>query len=105
MLTQVWCSQCQILCNRDVYCIMYFLDAARILNSPVLAECKENVLYDPGLAARPPPHLHKITNEPVDYMALAPYDFAGGQRHYLGRWKGWVMKVSTFMAQPFQLPA
>ena len=22
------------------------------------------------------------------YMALAPYDFAAGQRHYLGNWKG-----------------
>ena len=36
-----------------------------------------------------------ITNEPVDYMALDPYDFAAGQRHYLGHWKGWAMKVST----------
>jgi len=49
-------------------------------------------------------HLHKITNEPVFYMALALYDFAVGQRHYLSNWKGWAMKVSTFMAQPFQLP-
>ena len=29
-------------------------------------------------------HLHKITNEPVFYMMLAPYDFDAGQRHYLG---------------------
>ena len=27
-------------------------------------------------------HLHKITNVPVFYMVLAPYDFAAGQRHY-----------------------
>jgi len=51
-------------------------------------------------------HLHKITNEPVFYMALAPYDFDVGQRYYLGHWKGWAMKVSTFIAQPpFQWPA
>ena len=58
-------------------------------------------------------------------MALAPYNLAAGQRHYLGNWKGWAMKVSTFlgpnsspftpavsgpekvstfMAQPFQWP-
>ena len=75
---------------------MHFLEAARFLYAPVLAGRKVNVLYAPGLAARPPPpttavwalkqplcsHLHKITNEPVDYMALGPYDFAAGQRHY-----------------------
>ena len=31
------------------------------------------------------------------YMALAPCDFDAGQRHYLGHWKGWAMKVSTFL--------
>jgi len=46
-------------------------------------------------------HLHKITNEPLDYMALAPNDFAAGQRHCLDHKKGWAMKVETFMAQPF----
>jgi hypothetical protein len=34
-------------------------------------------------------HLHKITNEPVFYMALAPYDFDTGQRHYLGMGNWW----------------
>ena len=38
-------------------------------------------------------HLHKITNEPVFYMALAPYDFSAGQRHYLGNWKGRALKI------------
>ena len=45
-------------------------------------------------------------------MALAPYDFAAGQRHYLGNWKGWVLKISTFLGPngnllpslPFQAP-
>ena len=41
--------------------------------------------------------LHKITNEPADYMALGPYDFAVGKRHYAGHWKGWAMKVETFL--------
>ena len=35
--------------------IMHFLEAAQFLNAPVLAGRKVNVLYDPGLAARPPP--------------------------------------------------
>ena len=34
---------------------MHFLEAAQFLNAPVLAGRKVNVLYDPGLAARPPP--------------------------------------------------
>ena len=95
---------------------MFFLEAARFLNAPVLAGHKVNDFYNPGLAARPPPttavykqqsgwalkqplcsHLHKITNEPVFYMALAPYDFDAGQRHYLGHWKVWAMKVKTFL--------
>ena len=38
-------------------------------------------------------HMHKITNEPVFYMALTPYDFAAVQRHYLCNWKGWVMSL------------
>ena len=79
---------------------MHFLEAARFLNAPVLAGLKVNVLYAPGLAARLPlslcSHLNKITNESVDYMALGPYDFAAGQRHYLGLWKDWAMKVSPF---------
>ena len=41
-------------------------------------------------------HLHKITNEPV-FMALAPYDFAAGQRHFLGNWKGRALKIETFL--------
>ena len=40
--------------------------------------------------------LHKITNEPVDYMAFAHYDFDEGQRHYVGNWKGWALKIKTF---------
>ena len=63
---------------------MHFLEATLFLNAPVLAVRKVNVQQDPP----PPPtavwalkqplcsHLHKITNEPVDYMALGPYDFA-----------------------------
>ena len=78
-----------MLCNGDVY---YALTRSRSIL--VLAGCKVNVLYAPGLAARLPPpttavwalkqplcsHWHKITNEPVDYMALGPYDFAVGQQ-------------------------
>ena len=89
---------------------MHFIEAARFLNPLVLAGSKVNVIYAPGLTARlllpttavwalKQPlcsHLYKITNEPVDYMVLGPYDFAAGQRHYLGHWKGWAMKVSTF---------
>ena len=33
-------------------------------------------------------HLHKITNEPVFYMALAPYEFAVGQKTLLGQLEG-----------------
>ena len=29
-------------------------------------------------------------------MVLAPYDFAAGQRHYLGNWKKRALKISTF---------
>ena len=69
--------------RRHILCT--FLEPARFLNAPDLAGCKVNVLYDPGLAERPPPptpavyipvgvwalkqplcsHLHKITNESV----------------------------------------
>ena len=38
-----------------------------------------------------------MTNEPVFYMALAPYDFEAWQRHYTGHWKGWAMNVETFL--------
>ena len=37
------------------------------------------------------------------YMALAPYDFDAGQRHYLDHWKGWAMKVSTFLGPTLQM--
>ena len=39
---------------REKY-IMHFLEAARFLNALVLAGHKVNVLYNPGLAERPPP--------------------------------------------------
>ena len=42
--------------------IMHFLEADRFLNATVLAGHKVNILFS---------HLHKITSEPVDYMALA----------------------------------
>jgi len=32
------------------------------------------------------------------YIALAPYDFAAGQRHYLGNWKGLALKILNFQA-------
>jgi len=62
---------------------MHFLEAAQFLNALVLA-----VRLPPPTTAvwalKQPlcSHLHKITNEPVDYMALGPYDFDAGQRHY-----------------------
>ena len=126
---------------------MHFLEPARFLNAPYSAGRKDNLLYDPGLAQRPPPTAHqgrkvfgprnnhsvliciKLPMNLLFYMALAPYDFDVGQRHYmggLGHWKGLAMKVltflgqnssrfaravsgpkkvSTFMAQPFQWPA
>ena len=72
--------------------IMHFLEAAQFLNDQVLARRKVNVLYAPGLTVRLPPttavwalkqplcsHLHKITNEPVDYMVLAPYVLLRGK--------------------------
>ena len=107
---------------------MHFLEPTRFLNAPDLAGCKVNVPYNPGLAERPLPtpavyipvgvwalkqplwsHLHKITNEPVFYMMLAPYDFAAGQRHYLGNWKGQALKISgpncnSLRSLPFQAP-
>ena len=71
--------------------IMHFLEPARFLNVLDLEGCKVNVLYDPGLAERPPPtsavyipvgvwalkqplcyHLHKITNEPVLLYGACP---------------------------------
>ena len=97
---------------------MLFLEPARFLNALDLVGRKVDVLYIPGLAERPPPtpavyiplgvwalkqplcsHLHKITNKPVFYMLLAPYDFAAGQRHYLCNWKGQALKISTFWGQ------
>jgi hypothetical protein len=38
-------------------------------------------------------HVHKITS----VMALGFNDFDGGQIHYLGHWKGWALKISTFL--------
>ena len=78
---------------------MYFLEPARFLNAPDLAGHKVNVLYDPGLAETPPtPHQDRKVFGPWNnhsvliciklpknlyfYTALAPYDFATGQRHY-----------------------
>ncbi len=31
------------------------------------------------------------------YMALGLNDFDGGKIHYLGHWKGWALKISTFL--------
>ena len=36
-------------------------------------------------------------NEPVDYMPRAVMILMRGQRHYAGHWKGWAMKVETFL--------
>ena len=63
--------------------IMHFLEAAWFLNAPVLAGCKVNFTLRPGVgvwALKQPlcSHLHKITNEPDFYMALAPYAFDEG---------------------------
>ena len=96
---------------------MHFLEAARFLNAPVFAGRKLNELYDPGLAARLPPHYSfyscskvfgpcnnhsvliciKLPMNLFFSMGLAAYDFAAGQRHYLGHWKGWAMKVDNFL--------
>ena len=38
---------------------MHFLESARFLNALDLAGRKVNVLYDPGLAQRPPPTPHQ----------------------------------------------
>jgi len=46
------CIYCYIYAT-ETY-IMHFLEAAQFLNSPVLAECKVNLLLAPGLAARLP---------------------------------------------------
>ena len=35
---------------------MHFLEPAQFINAPDLAGCKVNVLYNPGLAERPPSH-------------------------------------------------
>ena len=43
--------------------IMHFLEPPRFLSAPDLAGCKVNLLYDPGLAQRPPStphHGHKV---------------------------------------------
>ena len=76
--------------------IMPFLEAAQFLNAQVLAGRKENFTLRPGS------HLHKITNEPVFYMALAPYDFATGQRHYLQISTFWVPNGNSRRSLPFQ---
>ena len=39
--------------------------------------------------------LQKLPMNLFFYMALAPYDFDAGQRHYAGHWKSWAMKVET----------
>ena len=57
--------------------IRHFLEAARFLNTPVLAGRKVNVLYALLICIKFPMNL-------FFNMALAPYDFAAGQRHYLG---------------------
>ena len=89
--------------------IMHFLEGIWFPNAPDLAGHKVNNVYFThrcgslwtavGVWALKQlcSHLHKITNEPVFYMALAPYDFDAGQRHYLGNWKGWALKISTFL--------
>ena len=78
---------------------MHFLELARFLNTLHLAghKVKGSIMphcrsFHPavGVWALKPlfSHLHKNTNVPVFYMALGPYDFDEGQRHYLGHWKG-----------------
>ena len=70
---------------------MHFLEPARFLYTPDLSGHKVNLLYNPGLAQRPPPtpavyipvgvwalkqplssHLHKITNDPVFFIWHLP---------------------------------
>ena len=95
---------------------MHFLEAARFLNALVLAEHKVNAR--PWFSSETPPspttavrvlkkplcsHFHKITYEPVDYMALGRYDFAAGQRQNLGHWKGWA-KPTLPMVRVMSLP-
>ena len=91
--------------------IMHFLEPAWFLNTLDLAGSKVNVLYNPGLAEKPPLQLftylwvfgpwnnHSVLiciKLPMNlfffYMALAPYDLLRGKDIT------WAMKVSTFMA-------
>jgi len=46
-------------------------------------------------------HVNKITYEPLIETALF-VTYLMGANPLLGHWKGWEMKVSTFIAQPFQ---
>ncbi len=74
--------------------------------------CKDPLnISSHNTAARRPPHpsytqqhtttlhnstrVHKTTNVPVVFMALIW--FWGVQHHYSGHWKGWALKISTFL--------
>ena len=74
---------------------MHFLEFARFLNTLRLAGHKVKGYIIPRCWSFHPTvgvwvlkplfsHLHKNTNEPIFYLALGPYDFDTGQRHYLG---------------------
>ena len=85
---------------------MYFLEPAQFRNAPDLAGRKLNVLNNPGLAKRPPPlqlftylwvfgaqNNHSVLiciKLPMNlfFYGMGCYDFAAGQRHYVGNLKG-----------------
>jgi len=48
-------------------------------------------------------HVHKTTYGPLFDTALYVM-FLIWTNPLLGHWKGWAMKILTFMAQPFQWP-
>ena len=77
--------------------IMHFHEPARFLNALDLAGRKVNVIYSPLWVFGPWNNsvliCIKLSMNLFVYMALAPYDFDAGQRHYFGNWKGQAMKV------------
>ena len=97
---------CNILFYATETYIMHFLEASGFLDAPVLAGPNVNVLHNPGLAGRPLcSHLHKITNEPIFLYGACPFDFDAGQRHYLGNWKGWALKILPVLGLPLPIAA
>ena len=104
--------------------IMHFLEPTWFLNAPDLAGRKVNVLYDPGLAQRPPPlhtraikwsvwamkqplcsHLHKITNEPVCLYGSCPLWFCCRAKTLLRQLEGAGPENLDFFGAKWQLAA